>query len=79
MSDFTGWHTLGPRDALLRLGSDGDNGLAEGEAARRLAETGPNELAERRARSPLAILLDQCASAMVGLLLAAAAVSAAIG
>ncbi len=79
MGDFSGWHTLEPPEALLRLGVDGESGLTEEEAARRLAESGPNELAERGVRSPASILLDQFASVMVGVLLAAAAVSFAIG
>ncbi len=79
MAGFTAWHTLEPREALLRLGGDGESGLTETEAARRLAETGPNELAGREVRSSLDIFVDQIASAMVGLLAAAAAVSAAIG
>ncbi|MGE5189745.1 MAG: cation-translocating P-type ATPase [Gemmatimonadota bacterium] len=79
MGDFTAWHTLEPREALLRLGVDGGAGLSDEEAARRLAGFGPNELAERGARSPVSILLDQFASVMVGVLAAAAAVSVAIG
>ncbi len=79
MRDFNAWHTLEPCDALVRLGVEADSGLSEEEAARRLAGTGPNELAERGVRSPLSILLDQFVSAMVGLLVAAAVVSAAIG
>jgi len=79
MGDFSAWHTLEPPDALLRLGVGGEGGLTEQEAARRLAESGPNELAERGVRSPASILLDQFASVMVGVLLAAAAVSLAIG
>ncbi len=79
MGDFVAWHTLEPREALLRLRVDGECGLTEEEAAKRLAETGPNELRERGVRSPLAILLDQFASVMVVVLLAAAAVSLAIG
>ncbi len=79
MGDFTAWHTLEPRDALLRLGVDAESGLSDREAARRLAESGPNELAERGVRSPVAILFEQFASVMVGLLLAAAVVSVAIG
>ncbi len=79
MDDFSAWHALEPPETLLRLGVDGESGLTEEEAARRLAESGPNELAERGVRSPASILLDQFASVMVGVLLAAAAVSFAIG
>src|SRR5512143_1086539 len=79
MGDFSAWHTLEPPEALLRLGVDGASGLTEQEAARRLAESGANELVERGVRSPASILLDQFASVMVGVLLAAAAVSLAIG
>ena len=37
MGEFTAWHTIEPRDALARLGVDGDRGLAEQDAAKRLA------------------------------------------
>jgi Ca2+-transporting ATPase len=79
MDDFSGWHMLEPPEALFRLGVDAESGLTDEEAARRLAESGPNELAERGVRSPASILLDQFASVMVGVLLAAAGVSVVIG
>src|SRR5512143_3625330 len=79
MGDFTAWHTLESHEALLRLGVVGEMGLTEAEAARRLAESGPNELAARVVRSPASILLEQFASVMVGVLVAAAAVSFVIG
>src|SRR5512139_2127312 len=79
MDDFVAWHSLDPAETLLRLGVEDGSGLTEEEAARRLAEAGPNELAERGGRSPASILLDQFASVMVGVLVAAAAVSLAIG
>ena len=79
MGDFSAWHTLELPDALRRLGVDGERGLGEDEAARRLAESGPNEISGRGGRSPGSILLEQFASVMVGVLLAAAAVSLAIG
>jgi Ca2+-transporting ATPase len=69
-----------PADVLAAsLGVDPERGLAHEEAARRLAVAGPNEL--RRAPGPryLRIVARQLADPLVGLLLAAAFVSAAIG
>lgn len=61
------------------LGVDAARGLDDSEAARRLAEVGPNEL-ERPARPAYASLaLRQLLDPLVGLLIAATAVSALVG
>lgn len=70
------------RDAagvLRELGVDAAQGLSDSEAAARLARDGRNELAERGARSPWRILWEQFTAVMVLILLAAGAVSAALG
>jgi Ca2+-transporting ATPase len=57
----------------------GPEGLASSEAARRLAEHGPNELAREEGRSAWTLLAAQFKGAMLWLLLAACAVSVALG
>src|SRR6185436_12497285 len=54
-------------------------GLSQPEAERRLTELGTNEIRREAATSPWAILLGQFKSPVVWLLLAACAVSAALG
>jgi P-type Ca2+ transporter type 2C len=54
-------------------------GLSQDEAARRLAEAGRNELGQEKPRSPWQLLLAQYLSPMIGLLVLASAVSAAMG
>ncbi len=61
------------------LGSDARRGLAPEEAARRLEELGPNRLTGRQGPGYLRIALRQLADPLVLLLIAAAAVSFAIG
>ncbi len=61
------------------LGADPVRGLSEREAAGRLARIGPNALERRRSPPYAAIALRQLADPLVLLLVAAAAVSAAIG
>jgi len=72
-------HALDPERVALELGTDPSLGLAFGEAAARLGRDGPNEL--ERARSPAygRIAARQLIEPLVGLLVAAALVSAAIG
>ncbi|HEU5303609.1 MAG TPA: magnesium-translocating P-type ATPase [Gemmatimonadales bacterium] len=50
-------------------------GLASAEAARRLAEEGPNQIPRAASRGPLRIFAAQLRSPLVGILIAAAAVS----
>ena len=54
-------------------------GLPPEEAALRLRKYGPNALKEKEARSPLAMFLDQFRDFMILVLIAAAAISGAIG
>ncbi|MEW6123078.1 MAG: HAD-IC family P-type ATPase [Pseudomonadota bacterium] len=72
------WHALGLHDAFAALAS-GPGGLSEGEAQRRLAEDGPNALPEPPRRGLAGIVLGQIRSPLIALLLAAAAVSVALG
>ena len=72
------WHAVLPDDVLRRLESSAD-GLTAAEGARRLATAGPNALAAVRPRSAFRILVDQLRSAIVLLLVAAAAISLVVG
>lgn len=72
------WHRTTPEEALTALGTS-RAGLSDDEAARRLALNGPNRVEEVRARGSWAILLGQFADVLVLILVAAAALSAAIG
>jgi hypothetical protein len=72
-------HALVADDVARRLGTDLELGLDETQAEARLAEVGPNRL-ERAPRPAYArIALRQFTDPLVGLLVAAAVVSAAIG
>ncbi len=73
------WHTLEPHDVAARLQADLNDGLTDQEAARRLARYGPNELQTYGAKSRWQILREQLTGTMVAMLIAAAAVSAALG
>ena len=73
------WHTLEPHDVAARLQADIAHGLTDQEAARRLARYGPNELQTYGAKSRRQILREQLTGTMVAMLIAAAAVSAALG
>jgi Ca2+-transporting ATPase len=70
---------LSSADVLRRLESDGLLGLGVDEAATRLEKHGPNELTERLGRSRLAIVREQLFNVMTFILLAAAALSIALG
>jgi len=73
------WHALETAEVAARLGVDPAYGLDETEAARRLAADGPNALVEGRARGLGRIVAAQFASTIVAVLLAAAAISLALG
>ena len=73
------WHVLSPSDVCRALGVDSATGLSEAEVAARLARDGPNAVAPAHQRSVRQILLQQFKSLMVVLLLAATAVSFALG
>jgi len=72
-------HALEPERVALSLGTDPSLGLTSGEAAARLERDGPNEL--ERARGPAygRIAARQVLEPLVGLLVVATVVSAAIG
>ena len=73
------WHALTWREAVRRLDSDAEAGLALDEVVRRLAAIGANEL-PRPAPTPLwCIYLNQFHNPLIYLLAAAAVVSATIG
>jgi magnesium-transporting ATPase (P-type) len=68
-----------PADVALALESDELHGLSEAETANRLATFGPNSLRRIQRPSYLRIAVRQLADPLVGLLLAAAAISGLIG
>lgn len=72
-------HALPAAEVARALGADPGLGLSEEEAQRRLAEHGPNLLERRRRPRYAAMAARQVADPLVALLLAAAAVSLAIG
>ena len=72
------WHSLPIEEALARLSTDG-RGLSSAEAARRLAAHGANKIPARPIAGLGAIFLRQFKSPLIYLLLAAGAVSLAVG
>src|SRR5512133_2288713 len=72
-------HALGPRDVAGALQTDADWGLAADEAARRLARYGPNRPRPPRRPPYLRLAANQVLDPLVLLLVAATAVSIAIG
>ena len=72
------WHSLPIEEALARLATDG-RGLSSAEAARRLAAHGANKIPARPTAGLGAIFLRQFKSPLIYLLLAAGAVSLAVG
>ncbi len=73
------WHALSAEAVVKRLATTTAAGLSAAEAAVRQKRFGPNALPEPRRRTILAIFVGQLASPLVYLLLAAAAVSIALG
>jgi magnesium-transporting ATPase (P-type) len=73
------YHAQDIETVLLALGTDASHGLSEEEARARLERYGPNRLSERRRRGPLARFLLQFHNVLIYILLAAAAVTAALG
>ncbi len=65
--------------AAAALRTDLDRGLSSAEVSQRFAAVGPNVIETERKRTPLKILLTQFADLMIGLLAAAAVVSALVG
>ena len=72
------WHARPVEDCYDALDTD-SGGLDATAAAARLERVGPNEIASGGARSPIRVFLSQFASALIWVLLAAAAISLAIG
>ncbi|MHB8763807.1 MAG: cation-translocating P-type ATPase, partial [Deferrisomatales bacterium] len=73
------WHHLTAEEAARRLGADLDRGLDPAEAQARRSRFGPNALTPRPGKGPLLRLLLQFHQPLVYLLLAAGAVTAALG
>lgn len=72
------WHSLTTGEALARVESR-TQGLSEHEAQLRLARYGPNELREARRVSAWRLLLGQFKNVLILILLAATALSVALG
>jgi Ca2+-transporting ATPase len=72
------WHKKAIEEVLRGLGS-GPAGLSAGEVALRFEKYGPNSLRERARRGALAMFFDQFKDFMILVLIAAAAISGAIG
>ncbi len=72
-------HAVSPAESAARLGADPDRGLSAAEAAERLARFGPNRPRPPRRPRYLALVRNQLVDPLVLLLVAAAAVSVAIG
>ena len=72
------WHTLVPEEVQHRLHS-GVSGLKKAEAHRRLARYGANRLTPPPRRGPLLRLLMQFHNILLYVMLAAAAITAALG
>jgi len=75
----TVWYALSGGEALRRLDSDAEAGLAAEQARTRLAQLGPNLIAEGKRRSLPAMFLAQFHDFMILVLLGAALVSGLIG
>lgn len=73
------WYQLESREALTRLETDLQTGLAASDVTQRLAQFGPNELVEKSGRSPFKILWEQLTATMVLILIAAAVISGFLG
>jgi Ca2+-transporting ATPase len=72
------WHALSADESLGQAATT-RAGLTPDEAARRLARDGPNALPEADQKTALAMFARQFADFMIGVLVVAAVVSAAIG
>lgn len=72
-------HTLSLDELIHQVGVEPATGLTATEAAQRLQTSGPNELVDRGTRSLWRMLWEQLTAVMVLVLLAAAAISLALG
>jgi magnesium-transporting ATPase (P-type) len=77
--DTVSWHQLETADVLRRLEVDFGRGLSAAEVQRRQAEFGLNQMTARRSTPAWVKFLQQFNQALVYILLAATAVSAALG
>jgi len=73
------WHAELPSAVCERLGVDPSEGLSEHEAQRQLQQWGPNRLPEERGPGWLDLLRRQFAQFLIAVLVAAAALSLALG
>ncbi len=73
------WHALPPEVVLQQLSTDAESGLATRESEVRLAQVGRNEIEKRERFSWPSVLIRQFLDPLILVLLAAAAISAAIG
>jgi Ca2+-transporting ATPase len=73
------WHRLEKTAVVAQMGSDLKKGLMRDQVLKRLQQYGPNRLQEKPRPTWLRRLLEQFNSFLVMLLLAAAAVSLAVG
>ena len=73
------WHAIPIDQVAALLDSSLTQGLASAEAAGRLEREGPNEIRKPRRESPLVMFLRQFRSVVIWVLIAAAAVSIAMG
>jgi magnesium-transporting ATPase (P-type) len=78
LSNPEAWHTLEPGEVWQRLHSS-EEGLSAAEAQRRLTAQGPNRLPAARRPNALRRLLGQFHNLLIYVLLAAAAITAALG
>ena len=69
------WYTQTASEVLKNIGSDANNGLAEGEAQKRLQSYGKNSLAVKRKKSIFKKIIEQLSDFMILLLIAAAIIS----
>ncbi len=73
------FHSMSVEGVIRALGVDRSNGLSADEVERRRRIYGPNRIVEVKRPSPVLIFLNQYRSVLVMILLAAVAVSAALG
>lgn len=73
------WHALPPEEVAARLRTDPKDGLDPAEVRRRARLFGPNALPQAQGPGALRILWAQFQSVLVGVLLAAAAISLLLG
>jgi Ca2+-transporting ATPase len=73
------WHALSIAEVAQALDVDLASGLSASEARRRIDRWGPNSLPEQRGPAWPALLLRQLTQFLVGVLIAAAALSLALG